>query len=232
MSTPLCILLVDDSPFFLNLQRMFLHNTPATILEAHSAAEALELARQYRPSLVFMDIDMPEVDGLACCRQMRKESELQNVPIVLIGDRSTSEDVAAARAAGCSDYLTKPLNRRQYLETGHRWLISIDRRELRRDCQIPVSFAWEGEERHGLCIDISSGGMFLKIEPHAAKGDLLSLNLRLPDLRRTSVTLTGRVAWVNLREAPIKAGYPPGYGVEFVGISVETGVALRRCFGV
>ncbi|MCM2263575.1 MAG: response regulator [Desulfuromonadales bacterium] len=232
MPTPLCILLVDDSPFFLNLERQFLRNTPASLLEAKSAGEALALARSHRPSLVFMDIDMPEVDGLTCCRQFKGDQELQGIPIILIGDKNSPDQQAQAAAAGSSGFLTKPLDRRQFLEAGHRLLAGIDRRESRRDCDIPVSFEWGGVERHGLCVDISSGGMFLRIDPRAGKGDLLQLRLRLPDRERTVIKLTGRIAWVNLPDAPIKPNYPFGYGLEFIDISEEVGIALRRCFGV
>ena len=232
MSTPLCILLVDDSPFFLSLERQFLRNTPASLLEARSAEEALALARSHRPSLVFMDIDMPGTDGLTCCRQFQADPELKAIPVILIGDAALPEQREQAVSAGSSEYLAKPLDRRQFLEVGHSLLVSIDRREPRRDCDIPVSFQWHGSEHHGLCIDISSGGMFLKIEPRAGKGDLLQMRLRLPDRARTVVTLTGRVAWVNLLGNPIKPAYPIGYGIEFIDISEEVGITLRRCFGV
>lgn len=232
MSTPLCILLVDDSPFFLNLERNFLRNTPAALIEANCVTDALALARRHRPSVVFMDIDMPEVDGLTGCRTFREDHDLQGIPVILIGDRGQPGHQAAAEAAGCAGFLTKPLDRRQFLGVGHRLLVSIDRRESRSDCQIPVSFGWQGAERHGLCIDISSGGMFLKTEPVAGKGELLPLHLRLPDAERTAVALTGRVAWVNRPGEPIKPDYPSGYGIEFVDISAAAGVALRRCFKV
>lgn len=232
MPTPLCILLVDDSLFFLTLERQFLRQTPASLIEAKSAAEALALARSYRPSLVFMNIDMPEVDGITCCQQFRNDRDLKTIPVILIGDRMRPEQQAQAMAAGSAGFLTKPLDRRQFLEAGHRLLVSIDRREPRRNCSIPVSFEWRGTERHGLCVDISSGGMFLKIDPVAGKGDFLPLRLRLPDPDRTVVALTGRVSWVNMQDSLIKPDYPVGYGLEFINISEEAGIALRRCFGV
>lgn len=232
MTTPHCILLVDDSPFFLSLERQFLRHTPAALYEAKTADEALALARRFRPSLVFMDLDMPQVDGLICCRQFHDDRELHGIPVVLIGDRAHPEQQAAAQAAGCAGYLAKPLDRRQFLEIGHRLLVGIERREPRRGCQIPVSFQWHGVERHGVCIDISSGGMFLKVEPAAVKGELLPLRLRLPDAEKTAVSLTGRVAWANVPGAPIKPDFPSGYGLEFIDIPEAAGIALRRCFGV
>ena len=77
MSTPLGIPLVDDSPFFLSFERQQLGNPPATLLEAPGAGEAVALARRYRPSLVFMAIDMPGTDGLTCCRLLREDQELR-----------------------------------------------------------------------------------------------------------------------------------------------------------
>ena len=73
MGSPLCILLVDDAKFFLELEKQFLKNTPATLLTASSGKEALEIAKESRPSLVFMDVDMPEMDGLDCCRQFKAD---------------------------------------------------------------------------------------------------------------------------------------------------------------
>ena len=66
MGTPLCILLVDDSKYFLELGIHFLSNTPTKILTAVSDEEAIAGAKEYRPSLVFMDIDMPEMHDLYC----------------------------------------------------------------------------------------------------------------------------------------------------------------------
>ena len=99
MGTPLCILLVDDSKFFQELERQFLRNTPATILTASSGEEALFLAREHRPSLVFMDMDMPEMSGLDCCRAFKLDLDLQRIPIVLIGDKASATDEQNARAA-------------------------------------------------------------------------------------------------------------------------------------
>lgn len=232
MGSPLCILIIDDSPFFLELERQFLRNTPATVIVAPGAEEGLELARKKRPSLIFMDVDMPGLDGASACRRLKSDTELAGIPLILIGDRGNGEHEMAARAAGCDDFLEKPIDRRRFLETGHRFLVSIDRREPRRECSIPVRFACRGSSSTGLCIDLSSGGMFLECPPLAAQGEPLLLTFNLPDAERTPLQMRGRIAWVNSREQIIKPGYPHGYGVEFVDIPEEVGVALRRCFGI
>lgn len=231
MGPPLCILLVDDSKFFLELEKQFLRNTPASILLAASADEALAAARQHRPSLVYMDMDMPVVDGLECCRAFKADALLRGIPVVLIGNRATPADEQNARVAGADAYLAKPLDRRHFLGVGHRFLVSIDRREARRICCLPVEFSYRGRQLQGHCIDLSSGGMFLDCPPAACKGERLGLRFCLPDEHRTPVELHGRIAWVNASGAIIKPDYPLGYGVEFVNISAVAGTALRRCFG-
>ncbi|MDH3999067.1 MAG: PilZ domain-containing protein, partial [Desulfuromonadales bacterium] len=130
------------------------------------------------------------------------------------------------------DFLTKPLDRRLFLEKGHQFLVSIDRREQRRNCKLPVRFSCRGKSVQGHCLDLSSGGMFLDCVPEARKGDRLWLNFILPDAESTGIEVYGRVAWVNNDEQIIKDDYPYGYGVEFVDIPEETGVALRRHFGI
>jgi len=231
MGTPLCVLIVDDSKFFIELEKQFLRNTPATVLAATSAKDALLLAREHRPSLVFMDVDMPEMTGFDCCRAFKSDPDLREIPVVLIGGGDPATNKAKACASGAEDYLPKPIDRRLFLASGHRFLISIDRREPRRNCQIVVDYTCRGRRLMGRCIDISSGGMFLESQPTAQSGESLLLKFCLPDEKKTPVELQGRISWVNAKSAIIKQGFPLGYGVEFVDIADSVGTALRRCFG-
>lgn len=230
MVTPLCILLVDESKFFLELERQFLRNTPATTLLASTAVEALELARTYRPSLIYLDMKLPDMDGSAFCLKIRADRELATIPVILVGAQG-SDDEALAQAAGASAFISKPLDRRVFLGVGHSFLLSIDRREPRRTCRIPVSYLCRGQRLQGHCIDISSGGMFLDCLPVAGKGEGLLLRFALPDANLTEVELHGRIAWANSDKEIIKPDYPHGYGIEFIDISEATGTLLRRCFG-
>jgi len=231
MGTPLCILIVDDSKFFIELERQFLRNTPATVLPADSAREALLLAREHRPSLVYMDVDMPEMNGFDCCRAFKSDPDLREIPVVLIGGDDPATDEAKARASGAEDYLPKPLDRRLFLASGHRFLVSIDQREPRRNCQIIVDYTFRGRRMLGRCIDISSGGMFLESQLTAQSGEALLLKFFLHDEKKTPVEVHGRIAWANGKGSIIKEGFPLGYGVEFVDIADSVGTVLRRCFG-
>lgn len=229
MGTPLCILLVDDAKFFLELEKQFLRNTPATLITAESGETALTLARESRPSLVFMDIDMPEMNGLDCCRAFKADEQLNKIPIVLIGDQGRGPGESKAIDAGADAYLEKPIDRRAFLGVGHSFLVSIDRREPRQTFHGTVEYMCRGRRHEGECKDVSSGGMFLSCAPSAEKGELLRLKFNLPGEDKP-IQVDGRIAWVNSEEQIIKPNYPHGYGVEFIDIEESVGVALRRFF--
>jgi len=80
------------------------------VLEATNGLEALDLTKQYNPSLLIIDLNMPELDGFETIRLVRKLKEGQDVPIVAI----TAFDVYGMEQAvidqGCNEYLTKPFD--------------------------------------------------------------------------------------------------------------------------
>lgn len=231
MGSPLCVLIVDDSKFFLELEKQFLRNTPANILTALSGEEAIASALENRPSLVFMDLDMPGMTGLDCCREFKAHAELNKIPIVLLGNNGRPTGEQEALDAGADAYLEKPLDRRAFLGVGHGFLVSIDRREPRQSCRLPVDFMCRGRHQQGYCLDVSSGGMFIHCEPKAHAGERVKLRFSLPDDNQTLVEIDGRIAWVNSAELIIKENCPLGYGVEFVDIPEAAGVILRTFFG-
>ena len=231
MTTPLCILLVDDSEFFLTLEKQFLKHTPATILTAQSAGQALALAREHQPSLVYMDMDMPGTDGVDCCRQFKADPALCQVPIILIGEKAQPEDRERSEESGADAYLEKPIDRRRFLEVGHSFLFSIDRREPRKNVKVSVKMTCLGHVSIVDGIDLSTGGMFVACETGAGQGEPLLLQFDLPGSESVKVSLKGRVAWVNVAGKGRKPDYPDGYGVEFMDIPENVGVALRRYIG-
>ena len=105
------VLVVDDDPFIRRLIATTLEDVAEfEIHEAANGIEALELARRQRPSLVFLDIDMPGIDGIDACRQLRADGATSATTIVMLtaadGDASQRE----AAAAGADLYLTKPFS--------------------------------------------------------------------------------------------------------------------------
>ena len=75
---------------------------------ARNGKEAIDIARNYPPDLVLLDVMMPEVDGVTVCRTFRDDPHLRDVRILMLTARSGRQDVVRALEAGASDYVTKP----------------------------------------------------------------------------------------------------------------------------
>ena len=105
------VLIVDDDPFIRRLIVTTLEGVSA--FELHEAAdgeEAVAAARREGPRLVFLDIDMPRLDGIEACRRMRGEPAMSGSKIVML--TASADDSARSRAteAGADYFLTKPFS--------------------------------------------------------------------------------------------------------------------------
>jgi CheY-like chemotaxis protein len=109
------ILLVDDSSTVLLFERMVLSKEPFELLIARDGLEGLEKALAERPNLILMDVMMPRMTGVEACRRLRAHQETSEIPVILVTTESGADDIANGRAAGCSDYVTKPINAAQLL---------------------------------------------------------------------------------------------------------------------
>jgi two-component system KDP operon response regulator KdpE len=103
--TAATILVVDDEPQIRRVMRTTLTGQGYSIIEAKSGAEALESLRQQRPDLILLDINMPGIDGIDTCREIRRTSD---VPIIMLTVRNAEKDKVRALDAGADDYVVKP----------------------------------------------------------------------------------------------------------------------------
>jgi CheY-like chemotaxis protein len=105
------VLIVDDDPFIRKLILTTLEGVSSFDLhQASDGEEAVQTARREGPRLVFLDIDMPRMDGIEACRRMRAEPVMEGAKIVML--TASSEDSARDRAAqaGADRFLTKPFS--------------------------------------------------------------------------------------------------------------------------
>jgi CheY-like chemotaxis protein len=105
------VLIVDDDPFIRKLIMTTLEGVSTFDLhEASDGEEAVKVARREAPRLVFLDIDMPRLDGIEACRQMRGDPTMAAAKIVML--TASADDRARSRAAdaGADRFLTKPFS--------------------------------------------------------------------------------------------------------------------------
>jgi CheY-like chemotaxis protein len=107
---PPTVMVVEDFEDNRFMMRRLLEMSGYRVLEAVNGEEAVELARRERPGLILMDLSLPQLDGLAATRRIRQHPELRNVPIVAVSAHDTADFHADALAAGCNDYVTKPID--------------------------------------------------------------------------------------------------------------------------
>ena len=108
---PWSILCIEDNPANLRLiERILERRENIRLLTASSPGLGLELARAHRPDLILLDINLPDMDGYAVLQCLRENEGTRDIPVVAISANSMPKDLARGRAAGFTDYLTKPLD--------------------------------------------------------------------------------------------------------------------------
>lgn len=106
------ILLVDDEPDILEFMEYNLKKEGYTVLSAKNGREALEIAKKEKPSLIILDIMMPEMDGIETCRQIRTLPSLKHTLIAFLTARNEEYSQLAGFEVGADDYISKPIKPR------------------------------------------------------------------------------------------------------------------------
>lgn len=119
------VMVVEDFEDNRFMMRRLLEMSGYRVVEAVNGEQAVEIARRELPNLILMDLSLPILDGLAATRRIRQHEELRQVPIIAVSAHDTSDFHADALAAGCNDYVTKPIDFDQ-LETLLQRLMARD----------------------------------------------------------------------------------------------------------
>jgi DNA-binding response OmpR family regulator len=104
------VLVVDDERNIVQLAKLYLRNEGYQVETAVNGREALEKVKQTSPSLVLLDLMMPEMDGWEVCKQLRRDGD---VPIIFLTARDDDVDKVVGLELGADDYVTKPFNPRE-----------------------------------------------------------------------------------------------------------------------
>ena len=104
------VLVVEDFEDNRFMMRRLLEMSGYRVVEAVNGEQAVEVAATERPDLILMDLSLPKLDGLAATRRIRQSNGLREVPIVAVSAHDTSDFHADALAAGCNEYVTKPID--------------------------------------------------------------------------------------------------------------------------
>ena len=116
------ILVVEDRPDNLTIIREILNIKGFTVYEAKNGQEGVEIAGKERPDLVLMDMHMPVMNGLESTRHILEIEGLKEIPIIALTAKAMKGDMEMALAAGCCDYVSKPVMPKDLLRKVEEWL--------------------------------------------------------------------------------------------------------------
>lgn len=105
-----CILVVDDAHLIRKLLEQVLQKYGYTVEIAENGQQAIDSFIKHQPDLILMDADMPILDGITACRQIKQLPEAKNLPIIMVTAIVEGKWIDSAYAAGAMDYITKPIN--------------------------------------------------------------------------------------------------------------------------
>jgi len=107
------ILIVDDDPHAVEILTRMLTREGYDCLSATSGPQALEVVRGNAIDVILLDVMMPEMDGLQVCEQLQKDQNWRQIPVILLTAKDDMETRARGMTLGVSEYLTKPINKRE-----------------------------------------------------------------------------------------------------------------------
>lgn len=104
------ILVVDDNPANLKLIRYILDHRGYQVHTAINAEEALGILATCRPAVILMDLQLPGIDGFELTRRIKADPTTRDIPVLAVTGYAMKGDAERARAAGCDDFITKPID--------------------------------------------------------------------------------------------------------------------------
>jgi len=116
------ILLVEDNHDNLTLIADFLQVLDYEVFFASDGAQGVQMARELHPDLILMDLSLPIMDGWSATRLLKADEKYSVIPIIALTAHAMKGDRERALAAGCDDYVTKPLNLMELAGKLTHWL--------------------------------------------------------------------------------------------------------------
>ena len=120
-TAPKTVLVVEDNELNLKLLNDLLEYQGYNVITTRLGEPALGLARQYKPDLILMDIQLPDISGMEATQRIKSDEETREIPIVAVTAFAMSGDEARILASGCDAYIPKPFNVADFLRIVAHW---------------------------------------------------------------------------------------------------------------
>jgi two-component system cell cycle response regulator DivK len=117
ISMPKKVMIVEDNELNMKLFRDLIEASGYETVRTRNGLEALDLARQHRPDLILMDIQLPEVSGLEVTKWLKEDDDLHVIPVIAVTAFAMKGDEERIRQGGCEAYISKPISVPRFIET-------------------------------------------------------------------------------------------------------------------
>jgi two-component system cell cycle response regulator DivK len=116
------VLIVEDNELNMKLFHDLLDSQGYETLQTREGLQALALAREHRPDLILMDIQLPEISGLEVTKWLKDDEELSHIPVIAVTAFAMKGDEERIRQGGCEAYISKPISVMHFLEVVRKHL--------------------------------------------------------------------------------------------------------------
>lgn len=116
------VLIVEDNEQNRILMRTLLKHLNYEILEAKDGKEGIKISKEQKPDLIFMDIQMPELDGLEATKILKNDPETKDIKIIIVTSYAMKRDKEKAFEVGADDYISKPINIEEVMKLTQKYL--------------------------------------------------------------------------------------------------------------
>jgi two-component system, cell cycle response regulator DivK len=116
------VLIVEDNELNMKLFHDLLDAHGYRTLQTRNGIDALKLAREHRPDLILMDIQLPEISGLEVTKWLKDDEQMRDIPVIAVTAFAMKGDEERIREGGCESYISKPISIGTFLETVRRYL--------------------------------------------------------------------------------------------------------------
>ena len=128
--TPKTLLVVEDNELELTLLKDLLEYQGYKVILTRLGEPVLQLARQYRPDLILMDIQLPDISGMEATQRLKRDGQTRAIPVIAVTALAMSGDEARILASGCDAYVSKPFNVAEFLRLVELWTDEARARRL------------------------------------------------------------------------------------------------------
>jgi CheY-like chemotaxis protein len=217
--TPLKLLVVEDDPASLELMVEVFTSLKAEVHPVSDSEKAVGIVNQERFDGIFLDLEMPNLNGFDLARVIRNSSWNKFTPIIIVTGRDERQTMQQAFAIGVTFFLQKPVDRQKLsilFRTVSGGMLENRRKYIRVPLQTEVTFIAGSRTIRGMTWNLSQGGMQVEASNLQAK-DAVRLSFRLP-VSGVSIDAMGTVAWTQEKRQ----------GIQFTTVSPAAQQSIRK----